>query len=266
MRIAIVFFGQPRNIQNRISSISHKFWARKLEVDFYGHCWFETSGTKTYFGGEHAKKFKISTKAPELLRKQYPNIALNFEEPKTSAELMSSLNLDDNEKHRILTENPLLPVFISQFYSINKALKHFDTQSVGKKYDYIVLSRYDNFIASLPKARTIEKEKITLKANSGKLGFPDLLFIGSRNLLEGIDVYPELSRYLKSCKRITPELLKQEHFFSVKDENSLSHQNFEILVVRDSKFFKYLSYFLRVRLRLYKIKFIPSLINQIKSF
>lgn len=256
MKIAIVFFGQPRNIQNRMASISHKFWARKLEVDFYGHCWFEPSGAKAYSGGEHARNFKISAKAPELLRKQYPSISLCIEEPKTVEELMEKVDLDKDEKVKILVENPLLPVFISQFYSISQALNHFDMQSVGKEYDFIVLSRYDNFVALLPKAQVIETGKLTMKGNSGNFGFPDLVFIGPRYLLEKINIYPVLGKYLKSGKRLTPELLKQEHFLTVSTESTLTHENFEILVVRDSKCFKYLSYFSRVRLKHYKIKYI----------
>jgi hypothetical protein len=255
-RIAIVFFGQPRNIQNRISSVSHKFWGREYELDFYGHCWFDPTGLMGYSGGEHAKKFKINTQTSELLKNHYPGIDLNFEKPKSSTDLMALVNLNQSEKGNIILENPLLPVFISQFYSINQALRHFDARSLDREYEFILLSRYDNFISFLPKAKNIEIEKLTVKQNSSKNGFPDLVFIGSRCSLEGINVYPLLSKYLKQGKRITPELLKQEHFLSVSSEQSLSYRDFEVLVVRDSRFFKYLAYFLRVRLRLLKIKLI----------
>lgn len=223
-------------------------------MDYYGHCWFQTLSGTEYSGGEHAKNFKINSETPQLLRKLYPGIDVYFEEPKTNADLIEMIEINQEDKTKILLENPLLPVFISQLYSINQALHYFDLSSEGKRYDFIVLSRFDNFVALLPTNIQIEKDKLTVKMNSGQNGFPDLVFIGPRTLLETIDVFPQMSRYLKPGKRITPELLKKEHFFSTSDAESLSFRDFELLVVRDSKLFKYLSYFVRVRLRMVRIK------------
>jgi hypothetical protein len=223
-------------------------------VDYYGHCWYEPSGLKKYTSGVNAQKFKINFDTPNLLKKQYPKIDLTFEEPRTSVELIELINLDETSIEKIILENPILPVFISQFYSIDQALRHFDHNSRDKEYDFVVLSRYDNFIALLPNYKRIQNDKLTVKQNPGTNGFPDLVFIGTRQLLEGINVYPKLNDYLKPGKKITPELLKEEHFFSNSNEANLSFQDFELLVVRDSKLIKYLSYFVRVRLRLVRNK------------
>ena len=223
-------------------------------MDFYGHCWFQASGAKEYSGGEHAKKFRISPATPQLLRKLYPGIEVCFEEPKMAADLIEFIDFNQKDKKKILLENPLLPVFISQLYSIDQALRFFDLSSVGERYDFVVLSRYDNFVALLPTDAQIEKDKLTVKMNSGENGFPDLVFIGTRQLLETINVYPEVNRYLHPGKRVTPELLKEEHFLTVSNEESLSFRDFELLVVRDSRLFKYISYFVRVRLSLVRLK------------
>lgn len=251
MRIAVIFFGQPRNLQNPLSSWSHKWWLRGNEVDYYGHCWFSKEPSTEYTVGENVLSSRIEPQAIEILRKKYPNIILKIEEPKIFR-LSDYLpeNTEQLKKNlRMFGENELklLPVYISQFYSIHQSLKLFDSYVNKKKYDFIVISRYDNFISYIPKPNRIVPDKLNLKKRTNS-GFPDLLFIGSRELINAIDVYPELKNLLGKVKTHTPEKLKEECFLSHFPQSRLNENFFEILAIRDSRIFIYVNYFIRVRL------------------
>jgi len=249
MRVAVIFFGQPRNLRNPLSPWSHKRWLHGIDVDYFGHCWFSKELNTKYRVGDNVVSYTINSESIEILRKKYPRIILNIENPKEFT-LDEIARIEDlNLKHLDEETLRLLPIFYSQFYSIDQALKLLDEKTRKTSYDLIILSRYDNFIAHLPNPRKVNSRKLNIKRKmKADSGFPDLIFMGDRDVIEGINVLPRFKILLEDQENTTPEKLKEKSFLMQFSQSQLVENNFEIQIIRDTAILKHLIYFIRVKM------------------
>lgn len=214
-RVAVLFFGQPRHIGNRISSLSHRHWLRRHKVDYFGHVWYGASEILEYTVGENVLSNHIPNSAPDLLRRQYPGIKLVVEKPR-------QFKLDDYpvlqdqiakpRNRKIGYQLDLLPVFLSQFYSITSAIKVFCESAVSTDYDFVVLSRYDNLVIHIPDLEKLPMNRLIV--NNARSFFHDYIFIGNLPLVEALDAYRNLNQLLLMEADYSPEELKRASFFT----------------------------------------------------
>ena len=251
LKVAVLFFGQPRNIQNRLSAFSHRFWLRKHDVDYFGHCWYDES-SPSYSAGENAGLISIPQNAPQIIRNQYPNISLSIEKPidftndtRISDYLRGMENSDQNSKLR-----SLLPIFLSQYYSISQAVGLVSDEAIPK-YDFVILSRYDNLLLKVPDLVELPINKLI--ASNSRAYFADLLFIGQLSHIKALNVLPRISQLLENEPDVSPEELKRAAFlqeFSTEDAE-LRYMN--ISLIREPSLLHNLLFILKqIRIKLLK--------------
>ena len=234
LKVAVLFFGQPRNIQNRLSAISHRIWLRKHDVDYFGHCWY-ADNPSLFTGGLNVKKISIPHHAPKLLKKIYPGIQLFSEKPidfSTDSKIARYFPVVNNVKS---SYQHLLPVYTSQFFSINKVIENF-FESGFKEYDFVVLSRYDNLILRIEDISKFPKNKLIV--SDSRSFFADLIFIGQKMHNQALNTYPDLSVLLETEDDFAPEELKRAAFFRKFQQDDVISTRLNIAIIRSPSLVK----------------------------
>jgi hypothetical protein len=164
MKVAIVFYGQPRNYADGFKNIQSFIQNQTdVQVDFFYHCW--TIGENEKYAvsnwreiSEEDKSFKKNVK--DDLLELYKPVSHEYEQQKTDFDeslYMNTLAHKIHLSHGNRTSN--INNLMSQSYSKNKARDLVDAyiKNTGTKYDFVVITRFD--IACYPRIKLIELDK-----------------------------------------------------------------------------------------------------------
>lgn len=198
-------------MQNKISSLSLRFALRKYEVDYFGHAWFSDSDSN-YSHGKNVQRLNMSPRSIKQIQRQLHFKNFIVESP---IDFNSKINLRVIRDKRLrdkINKSPigdLLPIFLSQFYSMSKAISLIEKQQKCE-YKFIVLTRYDIVLYRFPHQAALTTDKLLVKSNVN--GFSDKIFVGKLAHIEGLDVYPNIWNLVKNAETISPEYLKMLSF------------------------------------------------------
>jgi hypothetical protein len=264
MRVAVVFFGQPRFVNSHISAWSHKIRLRNLNWIPVGHVWSvkknEVFQTAPWSG---LGDLKTTNNEVDVIRKDYPGIELSvepqrfFEVPQKDILLQTAKQNTTNSGY--VLELNSLPNTVSQLYSIHCALGIARKVHEKQKLDLIVLTRYDTLIWKYPKFSKLPLDKLTVSNHHG-VGFPDLIFAGPPDLIFSLDSYPYLSEFLNEAPKPTAEMFKQRAFLKSHSFDDINFVSTYVSILRSSnKFYSF------VYLPLQRLKVIIRLRIRIKN-
>jgi hypothetical protein len=226
MKIALLLFGQPRNIDNLRVINSHKDnIINKYDTDVFCHAWYSEKcvydinpDNKIYNG-----KIESIANAPDIIKEHYTPVSLMVDKPLDNTKYKHSrvdINREQFESDyefnlaikyaELYTNRSNTPIFnnssyygplnannlFSQMYSITKVCKQFDEYSKMNtiKYDFCILTRYDFFIDHLPKLNDLELNKYYIPDNHKY--FPDILHIFNPMYIQANFVYDNLDKIL----------------------------------------------------------------------
>lgn len=213
MRVALCFSGQPRNIENPHTWISHKHHIiDKYHVDVFAHTWInEDERQFEYSDWVNEKSVTESKNSNELILKKYKLKNYIFEKPKI-------FSLDEECRKIILErEDIFFQKYNQKYYSINNENNTLSQlYSVSKsielikyeKYDWVILSRYDNYIWNLPNLYQLDKNNLYLN-NRQNFNFSDLLIFGGQSQIESLNCYNKIPELCKKINYFTPEEFKR---------------------------------------------------------
>jgi hypothetical protein len=242
MRVALCFFGQPRSIKNPYTYLSHKEWIiDRYNADVFAHAWISGGEREMEFSDWVDSKFKIetkeSTKAPDIILKNYKPKAYIFEPPK-------KFSLDEDSRMIIKrkeeeyqkkwegkfhyspnNENNIM----SQLYSISKVIELLKNEN---KYDWVILSRYDNYITDFPELYKLAKEYLYL-SDKFTSNFSDVIMFGGQNQIETFDCFDKIPELCKKINYFTPEEFKR-HAFYMKYKNQEKRIKIGIAIARSN--------------------------------
>ena len=169
MKVAIVFYGQPRNYADGFKNIQSFIQNQsELQVDFFYHCWTIGENEKYNVSDfraipEEDKSFKKNVK--DDLLELYKPVSHEYEQQKTDFDESLYMNTIAHKIHlshgnRISNINNVL----SQTYSKNKARDILDAhiKNTGARYDFVIMSRFDiNYYPTI-KLDSLDKSKVYL--------------------------------------------------------------------------------------------------------
>ncbi len=244
-------------MDSKIASSSIRFWLRRYKVDYYGHCWHESKNIAIY-SGKHLEKnevrhWRLPIDAPKLIKNQYPNIKLIVEPPKSFDKESNKLLLKASNVALASHDNlkQMFPIFLSQFYSISKAIKLFSEESANQTYDWVVLTRYDVFVLFIRKFADLPNQKLVVDGSGH--GFSDLLLIGSPNQIKSLDVFPILSNLVENQIDLCPEKLKQVAFLRDHTKEDVAVIRLFLNIVRSNSVFSQFIWSISVFRRYWRI-------------
>ena len=209
MKIALLFRGQPRFIENNISFLSHKkFILDKYSTDVFIHTWWSKDG------GEYDCAPWSGIQNCSIPSERAINILNNIYNPKNMlVEKPRKFKIEDEyglEKwNKKFSETTSMSNTFSQLYSVNQVCNLVEKEDI-KKYNFLVLSRLDNNILNFPDLHQLDPQYFYLESIHPR--FPDPIFIFSPKFYKFLYVYDNL-RYCIDVAPSESEYLAAETFF-----------------------------------------------------
>jgi len=213
MNVALCMFGQPRVIRNDFTFNSHQeHIIKKYNPDIYCHSWISKE-PKEFEYSDWVNPIRRSVEdsfASEIILEKYKPKHFLFEEPRIfslegkSRELAKNSGKcplgvyywSENNEHNL----------ISQLYSISKVIK----MSSQSKYDWVILSRYDNYIENIPSLYDLDSNNLYLSNHFPH--FVDVLMMGGQEQMNTIDCYDDIDGLCSEINYFTPEEFKRASF------------------------------------------------------
>lgn len=232
IRVAVLFFGQPRYVDSGLAALSHKFALRKYKVKYFGHTWFDPSNlvveTAAWTGSNWTE---ISPKAISSIKKHFRNIRLQVESPRvfSGTNLLKSVNIVDKPSAILKKEIDNLPNILSQFYSLSKAFSGIEEEL--NNFDFLIVSRFDNFIWRIPNLRKLDPQLISISNHHPK--FPDLIFLSKPNNLLFLNCFDDLDKICHNQRDLSAENIKLQSLLRFHDPKIINPVYTDVAIIRN---------------------------------
>ena len=157
MKVALLLFGQPRNVDNPNSFNSHQKWIfDEYDVDTFCHVWWDKDVSEYDVSDWVGEQCIASGNPVEIIKSLYKPKSIKVEAPRT---FKLSDSLYEKTRQRFGYGHPwsekTLSNVSSHLYSIEAAARLIKNPD---DYDFIILSRYDNFIHNFPDLTSMSDE------------------------------------------------------------------------------------------------------------
>jgi hypothetical protein len=236
MRIALVFYGQPRFLRNPYVYPSHRrHIIDHYETDVFIHTWWspETSAfdVSSWTGITAAWS---DPRTPDILRARYAPAAIEIEAPRKfelSGETRAALERLSNGNPNWGEAN--YRNLASHLYSVERASEL--VAASGRQYELIVVTRLDAILDTLPLLSSLRRDRFHVSDHHNH--FPDLLYIFGQRFLASQKVYSSMgelaARYADDLWEPSAEALKYASFIDQFSPSDIVPIRTEVGVVRD---------------------------------
>lgn len=232
MNIAVCFYGQPRFIDNKLSYESHKHKIfNQGNVDVFAHYWFDEEQT-AFIASDWSKKHNnyIHKNAPELIQEYYNPVRIKQEKPKPFV-----------ENNIIKDKCSLLPYYSeNNFYNLQSHLYSFEqsfrllkeySKETNKQYDFIVSTRFDNYIVNFPDLNILDKNSLYIDRRCGN-NFTDVILLFGFSILESFTPYSNFQKITTETKLFIAEEYKRLSFLQYHSMNNIQYIDLHARVLR----------------------------------
>lgn len=189
MKVALLFFGQPRYLDDdRAYNDYKRLILDRYDTDVYIHTWFDEAGGKydvsTWAQMHGAKNAVILPDSIERLKKMYNPKVLVHEKPQKFVlppECKAFVDEKFTDKHPEGHWNPgNYSNIMSQLKTIQRVAQLYE--ETGDKHDIIVLARLDTWLENFPDdLSALDPSKFYLPGHHNR--FPDVIHICGRRYL-----------------------------------------------------------------------------------
>jgi hypothetical protein len=228
MKIAVLFFGQPRFVESKISSLSHKLWiCPGNDVTFFGHMWLPNHDK--YLETQRLGNYRPHPNTIEIVRRQYKHIKLQADQPLQHEQLVPIEWISNDHT----TDKKYLFNTVSQLNSISRVLEL--ARPTSQDFDLHVLTRWDNFIWWLPFRKKLDKDKLNVAwslglKNAEKYGIADLLMIGKFNFIAATNPLPLSKKFFSDLKNEDATVWKWRSFSNAPNAGKIAPQKYIISI------------------------------------
>lgn len=242
MKIAAIYFGQPRfvNNPNCFSSQNEKIFSQG-DVDVFAHIWesdkdyeFSTwSGMNNCPGNKKDVEVFIEKWKPLKCEveqnRQFSNVPL-FEK------FLKRGKVPGRDLKSALHNFNLM---LSQVYSIEKAIDLYESyiKENNVSYDFVIFLRSDLCIWDFPILKDLEKEYFYFSSIFSFEHFADLCYITSPKFVSGLKCYSYLTKessdIVEKANLANAETIKKTTFLSKHSIKNLRQVLLPVRVVRD---------------------------------
>lgn len=229
MKIALCFYGQPRYIDNPLSYQTHKDHIYSQgTVDVYTHYWFNSSLT-TYKTSDWSQKYEnyVHSETPKIITELYNPKKYLEEKPKEDFDYN---NFEQNVTHFSYYSSNNMKNLQSHLYSFEKCLNLVKESNTD--YDFVIMSRFDNKIVTMPDLKTQPKEKVLLNNFVGNGCFPDVIVAFDYKLIDYFKPYTQFLEVTKHVSLFTAEEYKKHSFLLHRTINDFHYTNLYATVLR----------------------------------
>lgn len=197
MNVCLMLHGQPRFLDNPFTYATHKREILdKYNTDVYCHTWFCEGGEVEASTWSGISSLIIDPESIKKINEKYQPVLLKCEPPR-------QFNLDDELLVKLLTtfskyqhwNTKNISNSLSSLYSIEQVVDLAMSRELSK-YDFFILSRYDNLIYRLPDLNKLCTDKFYISDHHDM--FPDLFFVFGKNFLEAFKIFSKHELLIKN--------------------------------------------------------------------
>lgn len=217
LRVALVLFGQPRFVENRAPGWSHRFALRRYRTEIFGHYWFDDSDhvlEAAPWSG--LSKLKQNPNTMGILNKRYPGASLANDPPRffeTNQALRAKVLGLGNPSETLNIKLANFPNTASHIFSLSSALAKAREKHLAEPFDFVVVSRFDALILSLPNLAKLQSGSLYLSDEHDR--FPDMIMFGSPENIFAIDAWSLIEQNEVGPDELVAEDLKRKAYLSV---------------------------------------------------
>jgi len=224
MKVALLFFGQPRFIDNpEIERVYKESILSRYDVDVFGHTWWEEkkdwAKEYEYSTWSKIKQCPIPENALELICEKYNPLILmhdepvRFELPPNALEWVDARYTDRHPEGHWNHHN--YSNIMSQLYSIKRVAEIFDAYrrapETNQSYEWIILARYDTILENFPNLEECDPSKFYLPGHHPR--FPDTIqFFGTKYLGWAKNAFDDVDNVYEGIWEPSPEAFKMGSF------------------------------------------------------
>ena len=240
MKIALIYFGQPRFVNNPNCYESQKAYVMSQgDCDVFAHLWEPSSdgynfATWSGLNNEPAHESDINTFVQKWNPKKLaiePNRDFNNESLYNA--IQHKLPGAENRKYNF-------NLCLSQLYSIERAIELYEEhiKETGDTYEFVIFMRTDLCVWGFPTLNLLEKGKFYFSDLFHYEHFADLCYIADPKYVRGLKCYSYLSdKSLDIVDRISQgnaESIKKATFIRAFGNSPLKQTPLLVRVVRDN--------------------------------
>jgi hypothetical protein len=195
MKVAVLFYGQPRNFHRGYENIQEFIWRQKgTQFDFFYHCWVDDN-CRGYIASTWSKVqkeyLKYDPSIKQKLLDMYKPIVHEYQDIITEFHLENTIGLY-NSNSSVNINNT-----ISQMYSRNKTRNIFNkyvTES-GVRYDMVIMTRFDTVTVPALYIDRLDPSKVYVDHPVGDRNYiPDNFIVCSQEvLIKWFDIYDKIN-------------------------------------------------------------------------
>jgi len=235
MKIALIYFGQPRWINNPhcYNTQREKIFSQG-EVDVFAHLW--EPGKSDYAFSTWSNMHTCPSNKNDI------EIFLEKWKPKSiKTEIDPGFSYE--EGYKLIADRISMRDFnisLSHLYSLEKAIEVFEEhqQQSGAVYDFVAFMRTDLCVWDFPNLSQIKKGFFYYSSLFHADHFADLCYITDPLYVSGLKVYSKImnphAEFLKNIGMPSAEQLKRNSFLSTFNSSVLKQIPILVRVVRDT--------------------------------
>jgi|688.fasta_scaffold05728_16 hypothetical protein len=218
MKVAILFFGQPRFIENAQVLHTYKNLIKRYDADVFCHVWWEESGIYETATCSTLNGCRIHKNAIDIIKENYRPKVIDVEQSrKFFMPIQVKQFLDAKFTNRFEHWNERnYGCVLSQLYSIQSVSRLFEQyeKENNQKYDWIFLVRYDGYIHALPRLDHPKLPQDKFYISDHHPNFPDLVFCYSRRFCDwSSNVFDDISSVYHTIWEPSAEAFKSGSFY-----------------------------------------------------
>jgi len=227
MKVALCFFGQPRLLNNPYTYLSHKHWILdKYNTDIFIHSWINNTNEEFNYADQVKIKEKELKDSDKIILSKYKPKRYIFEK---------SRNFSLSEKNRNIIKQKIEQSesrwgggnlnwsennennHLSQLYSMSKSIELLQDDY----YDFVILSRFDSYIISIPNLYNLDKNELYLSdihylntIDCDRNTFSDILIFGGLEEVKSLNCYNNIDNLINDLEIFAPEDFKLLSYYS----------------------------------------------------
>lgn len=226
MKVALLFYGQPRFIDNLEVYDSYKTnILDRYDTDVFCHTWWSKENSEyEYSTWSKISKCPILPNALDIIKERYEPRVLLSEEPKTfefsnKVKEFVEANFLKSSPEGVHWNAKNYSNVLSQLYSIKEVSQVFDCFFTSKIYDWVILARYDTVLINFPDLHKCDNTKFYLPDHHPR--FPDTIqFFGPRYIEWSKNIFNDVDDVYQNIWQPSPEAFKMCSFlkrFTIED-------------------------------------------------
>ena len=225
MKVAVIFYGQMRFVDNEHVVNSYRQLEDVYDVDYFGHLWHQNGSAKD--STQHVSSWSRISDSPftdddlSHLLNSYSFKSLTLSDPVDFLQQEKYRGLIDRisevqkrigrKVHPEKNDRDLANA-LSHLYSFEMSVLNFLYNPRANEYDFVLLSRTDNYLVRVPDLSKIDRNKRAVYVSGHHNNFPDTIILTTPSCVGTLNVFSKIEAMASHEPPIitgSPERFKQ---------------------------------------------------------